>query len=348
MMKTVAELASLVSGRVQGEPSIEVTGCAGIESAGAGELSFISDPKYLGVAARSKAAAIVAASPVPGYGGVHILVADPNLAFARIVDSLMRGRISARPGIEPGAHIAVDAKVDASATVRAGAYIASGARVGARTVVFPGTYIGERVSVGADCILYPNVVLREDVRVMDRVILHSGVVVGADGFGYATDPAGVHVKIPQVGTVIIEDDVEIGANSCIDRARFEATRIGKGTKIDNLVQIGHNVVVGDHSLIVAQAGVAGSTKLGKHVVLGGHVGVAGHLEIGDGAQVSAFSGVGNNLPGGAGYMGVPARPIAEGKRVRLLQLKLPEIWERLKTAEAALRRLGALPEEPPR
>jgi UDP-3-O-[3-hydroxymyristoyl] glucosamine N-acyltransferase len=209
-------------------------------------------------------------------------------------------------------------------------------------VLFPGVYIGPGSVIGAHCTLHPNVVVQEEVTIGDRVILHPGVVIGSDGFGYATGQDGVHTKIPQVGRVVIEDDVEIGANTCVDRARLAETRIGRGTKIDNLVQVGHNVHMGQGCLIVAQAGVAGSTKLGRNVVLGGHVGVAGHLELGDGAQVSAFSGVGNNLEGGRGYMGVPARPIAEGKKVRVLSLRLPEIYERLKAAEEALRRIGAL------
>jgi UDP-3-O-[3-hydroxymyristoyl] glucosamine N-acyltransferase len=341
-MATVAELARLVSGKVIGDGERQVRGFGTIEDAGPDQITFLVDRRYLGQVGASRAGAILSATPLEGFAGAQILVADPNLAFARIVECLHVPAMPARSGIDSRAAVDPGASVDPAACVHPFAVVEAGARVGAGSVIGAGAYVGPRSRIGAGSVLHPRVVVLHDVEIGDRVVIHSGAVIGADGFGYATGPDGVHRKIPQVGRVVIEDDVEIGANTCIDRARLAETRIGRGTKIDNLVQIGHNVHVGAHGLIVAQAGVAGSTHLGRHVVLGGHVGVAGHLEIGDGAQVGAFSGVGNDLEGGRGYMGIPARPIAEGKKIRVLSMRLPEIYERLRAAEEALRRIGAL------
>jgi UDP-3-O-[3-hydroxymyristoyl] glucosamine N-acyltransferase len=224
--------------------------------------------------------------------------------------------------------------------------IEGGVRVGPRTVVGAGVYVGEDSSIGADCLICPNVTIMHGVTVGDRVIIQAGAVLGSDGFGYATDEKGVHHKIPQVGSVVVEDDVEIGANACIDRARFHETRIGSGTKIDNLVQVGHNVVIGSDSALAAHVGIAGSSVLGRHVALGGMVGVRDHVKIGDGARVGAYSGVGNDLDAGQDYVGIPAMPYRQGLKIRLLTTKLPEIdaglkgaLERLAAVEEALKRL---------
>lgn len=336
---SAGELAALVGGRIVGDPAARVTGYSGIESAAAGDITFASGEKYRALAVSTPATVVVATEAIPGAAApALILVEDPNLAFAMIVDRMIRSRLAGAPGVHPGAIVDGAADVHPAATVHAGAVVSRGARVGARSVLFPGAYVGPDASVGEECVLHPNVVVMDRVRIGDRVIIHGGAVIGADGFGYATSPQGIHVKIPQTGTVVVEDDVEIGACTCIDRARFDETRIGQGTKIDNLVQIAHNVVIGPHSLIVSQVGIAGSARLGHHVVLAGHVGVAGHIEIGDGAQVSAYSGVGSDLEGGKAYMGVPARPIHEGKRIRVLEGRLPDIYARLREVE---RRIAA-------
>ena len=329
---TVQELADLLSGRVIGDPSVVVSGFAGAGDAGAGDLTFAADARWVDAARDSDAAVILVQEPIDGARAAQIVVKDPNLAFALAVEHMTHAEVP-EPGVHGDASVHQDATIDATAYVAACAVVDAGASVGPRAFVGAGTYVGKDAAIGADCLLHANVTVAERVRLGDRVTVHSGAVVGSDGYGYATTPDGVHVKIPQTGTVVVEDDVEIGANVCIDRARFAETRVGKGTKIDNLVQVGHNVKIGPHCLIVSQAGIAGSAELGQHVVLGGHVGVTGHVKLGDGAQITAFSGVSKSLDGGQAYMGVPAIPISEGKRVRLLQMKLPELLKRVRDLE---------------
>jgi UDP-3-O-[3-hydroxymyristoyl] glucosamine N-acyltransferase len=341
-MISVAEIAELVQGEVLGDPATRVASFAPLEEAGPGDVTFARGEVHRAAAVRSAAAVVISDRPIAGCSAVVVVVDQPDVAFSRIVRQLSRSRrLGAEPGIHSLASVHPSAEVDPGASVQAGAVVEAGAVVGPGTILFPGVYVGPGSRVGADCLLYPGAVLMDGVQVGDRVVINSGTVIGADGFGYATTAEGIHEKIPQVGTVVIEDDVEIGANSCIDRARFRETRIGRGTKIDNQVQIAHNVLVGPHCLIAAHVGIAGSVKLGHHVVLGGHVGVAGHLEIGDGAQVAAYSGIGSSIPGGRQYMGVPLQPIGRAQRIRVLQRRLPEIYERLRELEARVAELGA-------
>lgn len=332
---TVQELSDLLGGRVVGDASVVVSGFAGAADAEAGDLTFVSDARWVAAARDSAAAVILVEAPIDGAQAVQIVVDDANLGFALAVARLTQGA-GPEPGIHASASVHDDATVDETAHVAACAVVDVGATVGPRACVGPGAYVGRGAIIGADSTLHANVTVADGVRIGDRVTLHPGAVVGSDGYGYATTSDGVHVKIPQTGTVVVEDDVEIGANVCIDRARLAETRIGEGTKIDNLVQVGHNVKIGPHCLIVSQAGIAGSTELGGHVVLGGHVGVTGHIKVGDGAQITAFSAVSKSLDGGQAYMGVPAIPISEGKRVRLLQMKLPELLRRIRALEGKL------------
>jgi UDP-3-O-[3-hydroxymyristoyl] glucosamine N-acyltransferase len=343
---SVRELAALVGGRIVGDPDVAVTAFAGVERAGPGDVSFVAGEKFRAHLLTTAASAVVTDAEAEGCPAAQIVVADANLAFARLVAEMRRRRTREEAGVAAGAHVDPAAEVHPEAVVRPGATVAARAKIGARTRVGSGAYVGERATVGEDCVLHPNATVLEDVRIGDRCIIHAGAVLGADGFGFATDAKGEHQKIPQVGTVVVEDDVEIGANTCVDRARFDETRIGRGTKIDNLVQVAHNVVVGPHCLLVAQAGIAGSSRLGRNVVVGGMSGVTGHVEIGDFAQVSAMSGVSKDLEGKQGYLGVPAKPYREGLKIRTLTQKLPELFERLRRAEERLAALegGTAPE----
>ncbi len=301
---TVAEVAAACGGRVVGDGDARLTGVRALESAGPESLSFVADAKALKRAAASGAGAFLAhaASDLPGRTVLE--VADPQQALIAVL-LLFHPRRAARPGVHPTAVVDPAATVDPSAEVGAYAVIGPASRVEAGAVVESHAVIGARCRIGALSWLHPHVVLYDRVTLGERVEVHSGSVLGADGFGYATTARGL-VKIPQVGNVSIGDDVEIGANACIDRAALETTSVGAGTKIDNLVQIGHNVTVGRHDVVCAQVGVAGSAVLGDGVVLGGQVGVAGHLTVGDGAKVQAQSGIAADVPPGQALHGTPA------------------------------------------
>ena len=334
-MFTAGVVGPRVGGGGGGYATVAVTGFAGATEAADGDLTFAHEPRWIDAVKDRPAGAVLVRAQVEGMNAVQIVVDDPNLAFAVAVEHMTR-RAAADPVVHPDATVHGDAEVHASASVAARAVVDAGAVVGRGAVIGAGVYLGRDVRLGEDCLLHPNVTVAHGVVIGDRVIIHSGTVVGSDGYGYATTPEGRHVKIPQTGTVVIEDDVEIGANVCIDRARINETRIGRGTKIDNLVQVGHNVKIGPDCLVVSQAGIAGSSELGRQVVLGGHVGVAGHASIGDQAQVAAYSGVPGDLEGGQAYMGIPAIPISEGRRVRVLQARLPELVKRVRRLERRL------------
>jgi UDP-3-O-[3-hydroxymyristoyl] glucosamine N-acyltransferase len=334
MAVTLGSLAALVQGELRGDASQVISGFGGVDGAGPGDITFAGDESWRSKLVKSAAGAAVLASEVPGYSGAMILCAEPHVAFTRIVQQLVAAQ---RPpaGVHPSAVIADRVQLAADVHVGPLVSIGEGAVIGAGSVLHAGCVIGPRVEVGAECVIHPRVVLEHGVRLGARVVIHAGSVIGSDGFGYVTDRNGRHVKVPQTGTVIIEDDVEIGSCVCVDRARFEATRIGRGTKIDNLVQVAHNVAVGEDCLLVALVGIAGSTRLGDRVILGGHVGVAGHLKIESGAQVAAYSGIMSDLPGATQYMGLPAIPLAEGMRVRAVQKRLPELLRRVSALEHA-------------
>jgi len=305
--RRLSELAAWVSGEVAGNSSLEITGVNGLAEAGPTELSFYASGKYRPELEATRAGAVLVGLDAEPEGRVSLVrVANPHLAFAK-VSRLFNPPPSFAPGIHSLAQVHPEAAVHREATVMAGATIERGASIGARTVVFPGVYVGEGAAIGEECILYPSVTVREHCRVGARVILHPCCVVGADGFGFAFDPSlPAHVKIPQVGIVRIEDDVEIGACSCIDRATFGETVIGRGTKIDNLVQIAHNVKIGQLAILCGQVGISGSTEVGSGAVLAGQVGVVGHIRIGDGAKVGAQAGVARDVAEGATVSGYPA------------------------------------------
>ena len=301
---TLGQLAQALGATLEGDPRRVVTGVAPLESAGPDQVSFLTHARYHDVAKTSRAGAFVAGAEAGGLPAPVLRVRAPQQALVDLLN-LFHPPAVAVPGVHPTAVVAADARIDPTATVGAHAVVEAGARIGPRVRVGPLVYVGAGVEVGEDSTLGVHVALLDGVRVGRRVVIHPGAVLGADGFGFAFDGAQ-HRKIPQTGGVLIEDDVEIGANTTIDRATFGDTIVRRGTKIDNLVQIGHNVEVGEHSILVAQVGVSGSSRLGRGVVLAGQVGVADHVTIGDGTLVGAQGGVPSSLEAGGKFLGTPA------------------------------------------
>ncbi len=337
MKKQLRELAELVGGTILGDGEIEISGAGSLDEAQPGEITFIANFKYLRKLETTKASAILVSKEVPSAGKPLVLTANPQLAFARIL-TLFYGKPYQPKGIDPRAYISPTAQLGKDLTIYPHVYIGDRCQIGDRVTLHPNVFVGEGAFIGEDSILFPNVTLYPESIVGKRVILHAGVVIGADGFGYVKEGTK-NVKIPQLGRVVIEDDVEIGANSTIDRATLGQTIIRKGVKIDNLVQIAHNVEIGEDSIIVAQVGIAGSTKLGKNVILAGQVGVIDHLEIGENVMVGAQSGVGQNLPSNQVFSGTPAFPHREWLRAVNVFQKLPEMKRTLIDIETRLKRV---------
>ena len=332
---TAAEIAALVGARIQGDPAVDLTGVAPLERATGSDLSFLSNPKYRDAALASGAGAVLASSADDLPGRTVLVCADPYAAFAKVLRHWYPPR-EHPPGVHPSAVVEPGASVHPSAFVGPCAVVGRDTQVGEGSQVDAGCVLGRNCKLGRGCHLFPRVVLYDDTELGDRVILHSGVVMGSDGFGYAQE-AGRHLKIPQVGRVVVEDDVEIGANSTVDRGALEATRIGAGTKIDNLVMVAHNVQVGPHCILVAQSGISGSTRLGHHVIIAGQSGAVGHIRIGDGARVGAKSAVTHDLPDGAFVTGHPAQDHRRWLKERALSGRLEELFRRLKQVEARLK-----------
>ncbi len=335
MNTTVDALAALVGGQVVGTPGagIPITGVASLAEAIEGQIAFFGNPKYGAALRASKASAVLVPLDFEGdTAAIQIKVANPSLAFARVLESFVPPPIAFPPGVHPSAVVAADAELGEGVSIQPFVVVEPGARVGRGSFLGAHSYVGHGVTIGADCRIHPNVTLREGCILGDRVILHSGTVVGSDGFGYET-LNGRHVKIPQTGIVQIDDDVEIGANTAIDRARFGKTWIQEGAKIDNLVQIAHNVVIGKHSIIVSQTGISGSSRLGQYVTLAGQVGLVGHIEIGDHGVIAAKSGVSKNVPKEEVWFGYPATKLSEQKE-RLANInRLSKLFARVKTLE---------------
>jgi UDP-3-O-[3-hydroxymyristoyl] glucosamine N-acyltransferase len=308
IVRTLAELAAELDGEVVGDGSTLIKGVAGIREATPGDITFLANARYESYVTETRASAVIC-SREPRFAAIPLLrVENPYLAFQRVVRVFRPDPYRAPPGIHPTAVVAKGATIAAGASVGAHCVIEEGAQIGARAVLLSGCYVGPLAAIGEDSFLYANVVVREECVIGARCILHPGVVVGSDGFGFAFD-AGRYHKVPQVGNVVVGDDVEIGSNTTIDRATTDSTRIGDGTKIDNLVQIGHNVTIGRHCLIAGQVGISGSCMLGDYVMLGGQVGLADHIMVGEGAQLAAQSGVMHDVPAGQQWMGTPAKPV---------------------------------------
>lgn len=340
MKARAGQLAAVCGGTLVG-PDVEITGLAGLKEAKPGDLSFLANPKYAEFLKATSASCVIVPLDLARGGAesrdlaVKSLIAsdNPYLAWAKVITFYARSvSEKTKRGVHPSAVVDASAKVDSSASVGALAVIEAGAEVGPGTVVMPLAFIGKKARIGRDCLVYPNVSVREDCVLGDRVVLHCGVVVGSDGFGYAKDGAKQY-KIPQIGNVVIEDDVELGANVTVDRGAFGPTRIGRGTKVDNLVQIAHNVQIGEDCVVVAQSGIAGSTKLGDRVILAAQAGVVGHIEIGDDSIIAAQSGVPKSLPPKSIVFGTPARHHMRTKRIEAVVDKLPEYAKRVQELE---------------
>jgi len=309
IIKKIEEIAALVGGSIAGNYQGELTGVSSLKEAMSTDVAFLGNDKYINQVLPSKAGVVLVPPTFkepPPEGRAWIVCENPSAEFSKVIAVFTPEPVKYEQGIHERACIAEGAMVAADASVGACAVISKGVRIGARTVICPGVFVGENAIIGEDCLIYPNVTIRERCVLGNRVTLHAGVVIGADGFGYDSGPQG-HVKVPQVGIVQIDDDVEVGANSTIDRARFGRTWIKQGTKIDNLVQVGHNVQVGRACLLVAQCGVSGSTVLGDGVILAGQAGVVGHLNLGDGTIVMAQAGVTKDSSPKAILFGSPAQ-----------------------------------------
>lgn len=329
---SLRELAEVIGAEVVGRPGAAdqtINDCKSIEEAGAGDVTFLSNPKYTSQLETTRATAAIVAASVSADANPNLVLLktrDPYYAWSLALIRLHGFRKHAHGGVHPSAH------VDPTASIGEG------------TVIYPGVYIGPHCKIGRDCILYPNVVVYDGCLIGDRVIIHAGTSIGPDGFGFAThkDPDGVwrHHKIPQVGTVVIEDDVEIGSNTSISRGAVGSTVISHGTKIDNNVAIGHGARIGPHGLLVAHVGVAGSTIIGHHATIAGQVGIAGHLKIGDGVTIAAQSGVMADVPDQTTVIGSPAMPASHARRVYFLFTQLPTMQDRIKKLEQAVEELS--------
>ncbi|QOJ14560.1 MAG: UDP-3-O-(3-hydroxymyristoyl)glucosamine N-acyltransferase [Planctomycetia bacterium] len=337
----MSDLAARLGGRLEGDMTLQIRGVAALPDAGAGDISWVGDAKYEAAALRSRAAAFLAFEGVAVPPGRAVIrVADVDAALIEVLR--LFSPLSDRPaaGVHPSAVVAPDAITDGVA-ILANVHVGRRARIGPGTVLHPGVYVGDEAVIGRDCMIWPNVVIRDRVTLGDRVEVHANSTIGADGFGYIYR-RGRHLKFPHIGSVVIEDDVEIGANSTVDRAKTGVTRVGAGTKIDNLVQIAHNVRVGAGCVIVAQVGISGSCTLGNGVVLGGQAGVADHVRIGDGAMIAAQSGVRSEVPPGVRLAGTPAidaaqnwRQLAQLRRLGDLTAELKDLRRRISELESA-------------
>jgi UDP-3-O-[3-hydroxymyristoyl] glucosamine N-acyltransferase len=334
--RTLSELARSIGAVLDGDGSRPVTGLAGLAEAGPTDVSFLANPRYRAQLDATRAAGVLVAPDLRIARTDLALVRceDPNRAWTEVIRLFAPAPATPAPGVHPSSTIEAGARIDPSASIGPGCHVGTGAVIGARCVLRGHVWIGRDAHLGPECDLHPRVVVHERVAIGARCVLQPGAVIGSDGFGFEPTAQG-WVKIPQCGTVVVEDDVEIGANACIDRARFGATRIGRGVKIDNLVHVAHNVVVGAGSLLVAQVGIAGSARLGRGVIVAGQAGVNGHVEIGDGARIAGQSGVTGDLDGGRDYQGHPARPRVEWLRMMARLARGAKLEERVKELERA-------------
>lgn len=339
---TVNEAATRLNGKVSGNGDAALSGVAGLREARPGDLSFLANPKYAGLLAGTQASAVIVArnynrdAPCP-----LILVDHPDAAFAQAALWFAAPAPAHPPGIHPSAVVAPGVNIGRNVHIGPLCVIEEGARIGDRGVLLAHCFIGRDSQLGDDVLIYPNVTVREGSRIGHRVIVHSSTVIGSDGFGYSVDERGVRTKVPQIGIVEIGDDVEIGACTTIDRARFGRTIIGNGVKIDNLVQLAHNCVIQDHAVLVAQVGISGSTVIGKHTILAGQTGVAGHLVIGDHVVAEGRSGITKDIPSGQMVYGYPAAPREAAARIHAHVQRLPKLKQKVQDLESRLSKLEA-------
>jgi UDP-3-O-[3-hydroxymyristoyl] glucosamine N-acyltransferase len=332
--RSLAEIAELIGGKLEGDGSTPIEGVADLQGAGPTDLSFFAHPRYEVAARQTRAGALLVGPKAPkDLGKARIRVGNPSAAFTQVAMLFAPAEVPRLTGLHPSAVISPQAQVGRDVGIGPHAVVEEGAVIGDQTQIGAGSYLGRHVRIGAHCTLHPRVYVGDRCVLGNRVVLHAGAVVGADGFGYEMKD-GKHQKVPQLGFVQIDDDAEIGANTTIDRGRFARTHIGAGAKIDNLVMIAHNCVVGPHSVIVAQSGLSGSTTTGHHVTIAGHVGTVGHIHIGSGAILTAKSGVTKDVPEGQTWRGAPARPIKEQMEMEAYLQHLPDLARRLKALEA--------------
>ena len=329
---TLAELAERIGAEVLGDGTRRVRGPASLAHAGPDEVSFLAQPRYRGLLEETRAAGVVVGPDVArDREDLTLLVCDdPNAAFTRVIQAFVPPEPEAPTGVHPTAFVEAGAVVEAGASVGPLCHVARDARVARGARLVSRVTVGPGAEVGEDTVLHPGVTIYDHVRVGARCIVHAGTVLGSDGYGFEPAPPTGWTKVPQCGTVVVEDDVELGANVTVDRARFGATRIGRGVKVDNLVHVAHNVVVGDHALLVAQVGVSGSTTVGPWAILGGKVGVAGHLDIGQGARVGGGSDVFTDVPPGTDFLGSPARERMETLRAQASARRVPKLVEEVR------------------
>ena len=339
MPHPLGELAALVGGELRGPADLTISGIAAVDQANPQDITFITGKRYARLAETSQAAAFIVSPEYAEIPRPLIVVPNPYLAYAQVA-ALFAPPRQRRPGVSDQTFLGQGVELGEDVSIAPFVFLGDHTRVGDRATIMAGSVVGHEVVIGADALIYPNVTILDRCQVGARVIIHSGTVIGADGFGFVPLPTGFH-KSPQLGVVVIEDDVEIGANCTVDRGALGETRIGKGVKIDNLVQVAHNVTIGDHSIIVAQAGIAGSTKVGKRVALGGQAGLVGHIELGDGVQVGAQSGVTHSIPPGQVVLGSPARAHREFLTINAHVSKLPDMYKRLKHLEEQVAQLTA-------
>ena len=339
---SVEELAAMVGGRVAGDSgsertaTVRITGAASIFDAAEGDLAFFANVKYLAALRSTRATCVLVPEDFQeAISAILIHVPNPMAAFALVMERFTPPPVVFCPGIHPSVVVGEGVQLGAGVSIQPHVVIEPGAVIGEGTVLGANAYIGHSTKVGAGCLIYPNVIIRERCIVGNRVIIHPGTVIGSDGFGFELKE-GRHVKVPQTGFVQIDDDVEIGANCAMDRGRFGRTWIGEGTKVDNLVHVGHNVVVGKHVLLVAQVGISGSTRVGNYATLAGQAGVAGHLEIGEHATVGAQGGVTRSVPAKQFWWGTPARPMEEFKERYAHAGRLPQLADRISRLEEML------------
>ena len=334
-LRRLGDLAKLTAGELVGSGNLVIEGVAPIAEAGPGEISFAENLKVLAkYKDQTQAGALIVPKEAQEVGRPHIKVANPRLAFAQVLQEFAWSP-DVKPGVDPSAVVDETAELGKGVIIGPQVIVGPGAKIGKGTILMGGVYIGAETVLGENCLLYPHACIRERVKLGNRVIIHAGVVIGQDGFGFVSLPSG-HVKVPHIGTVIIEDDVEIGANSAIERGTCGTTVIGRGTKIGNLVQVGHNVRLGEDCLVVAMTGIAGSAIVGNRVVLAGQSGIAGHLTVGDNCVVAARGLVAGDLAPNSFVSGFPARPHKENMRILAAERKLPELLRRVRQLEQQL------------
>jgi UDP-3-O-[3-hydroxymyristoyl] glucosamine N-acyltransferase len=334
----LCELAAILGGDVEGDGDVLIRGVAGIREAQPGDITFVANPKYEEFLPSTRASAVIGGGTLSTTKPL-IRIANPYYAYFQVLNMFAVDHAVRYPrGIHPTAVVDPSARIGENVSIGPACQVSRGVTIGDDTTILCATFIGENTSIGGGCLVYPNVTIREGCEIGARVILQPGVVIGADGFGYAKN-GSIHHKVPQIGRVVIEDDVEIGANSCVDRATTGETRIRRGSKIDNLVQIAHNVVVGENCVIAAQVGISGSTELADNVVLGGQAGLAGHIVLGERVVVGAQAGVTKSVPPGTVVSGYPAREHGASRRLYAYTAMLPELYQRVKELEQRIREL---------